>query len=248
MSRTLSPLGRAQVDAAGRWHSGAVREVLAGLPLFSQLAADQLDRVAAATRGARIGRGEVLFHAGETSTAFFVVVTGQVKLVLATPDGSEKVLEIISAGETFGEAVMFAGRPYPVTAVGLLPTGLLTVPAGVVLELVGTDPTFARRMLAGMAVRLHTMINDVQAISLRSGTQRVAGFLLGLAGDRPLAGCEVVLPAGKAVLASRLSLTPETFSRTLRDLSAAGTIEVRGGRITLHDIGELAVAAGAGEL
>jgi CRP-like cAMP-binding protein len=135
-----------------------------------------------------------------------------------------------------------------VTATGLLPTVLLTVPATVVLELVAADTMFARRMLAGMAVRLHTMINDVEAFSLRTGAQRVAGLLLTLAGDRPRSGADVVLPAAKAVLASRLNLTPETFSRTLRDLSGAGVIAVRGRRITLLDLGALATAAGAGEL
>lgn len=226
----------------------AVRDVLAALPLFSQLVPDQLDVVSAGARRVRLGRGEVLFHAGEPCTAFFVVVSGQVKLTLGAPDGGEKVLEIISAGETFGEAVMFAGRPYPVSAVGLLPTALLSVPSAVVLDLVAADPMFARRMLAGMAVRLHTMINDLEAISLRSGTQRVVGFLLGLAGDVPSPGAGVTLPAGKAVLASRLSLSPETFSRTLRDLSGSGLIRVQGRRIQLLDPAGLAVAAGASDV
>lgn len=222
-----------------------VRDVLAGLPLFSQLSPGQLDLVAADSRPARIARGEVLFHAGDDCTAFYCVVTGQVKLTLSSADGAEKVLEIISAGETFGEAVMFAGRPYPVTATALLPSVLLGVPSAVVLDLVAADPMFARRMLAGMAVRLHTMINDVEALTLRTSTQRVAGLLVALAGDRPEPGAEVTLPAGKAVLASRLSLTAETFSRTLRDLTAAGVIAVRGRRLTVLDVRGLAVAAGA---
>jgi CRP-like cAMP-binding protein len=226
---------------------GAVRDVLARIPLFSELAPHQVDLVAAATRQVRLARGEVLFQAGDACRAFHCVVSGQVKLTLSTADGAEKVLEIIAAGETFGEAVMFVGRPYPVTAAGLLPTVLLTVPAAVVLDLVTTDPMFARRMLAGLAVRLHAMINDVESLSLRTGTQRVAGLLLGLAGDRPRPGVEVVLPAGKAVLASRLNLTPETFSRTLRDLSTAEVITVQGRGITLCDIRGLAVAAGAME-
>jgi CRP-like cAMP-binding protein len=222
-----------------------VRDTLARLPLFSQLSPGQLDLVATGTRRVRLERGEVLFHAGDDCTAFFCVVTGQVKLTLSSPDGAEKVLEIIGAGETFGEAVMFAGRPYPVTATGLLPTVLLTVPAAVVLELVAADPMFARGMLAGMAVRLHTMINDVEALTLRTSTQRVAGLLLGLAGDRPGPGADLVLPAGKAVLASRLGLTAETFSRTLRDLTVAGVVAVQGRRLTLLDIHGLAIAAGA---
>lgn len=215
-------------------------EVLASLPLFSRLSPDELERVATGTRRTRLGRGQVLFRMGDPCDAFFAVVSGQMTLTLSTADGGEKVLEIISPGETFGEAVMFAGRPYPVTAAALLATDLLVIPAAVVLRLVETDPMFARHMLAGMAVRLHTMINDVEAISLRSGKQRVAGLLLDLAGDDPARGQVVTLPAGKGVMASRLNLTAETFSRTLRDLTAAGLISVSGGRIGLLDLDRLA--------
>jgi len=233
----------------GRTGSGAdgvpLRQVLGRLPLFSQLPGEQLDLVGGATRVRRLGAGEVLFHAGEECTAFFCVVAGQLKLTLSTSGGDEKVLEIISAGETFGEAVMFAGRPYPVTATALLRSVLAVVPAAVVLDLVTADPMFARRMLAGMSVRLHTMIEDVQAISLRTGTQRVAGLLLSLAGDDPAPGVVVELPAGKAVLASRVNLTPEHFSRTLRELTLGRLIEVRGRRIALLDVPGLLAATGA---
>jgi CRP-like cAMP-binding protein len=242
----------APVVTDGDGAPGPVHDVLARLPLFSQLGPAQLDLVSAGTRRRRLARGEVLFRAGDACTAFFCVVSGQVKLTLTAADGGEKVLEIISAGETFGEAVMFAGRPYPVSATALLATSLLRIPASVVLDLVAADPMFSRRMLAGMAVRLHTMINDLEAISLRTGTQRVAGLLLDLAGDAAdvptedlTAAADVTLPAGKAVLASRLNLTPETFSRTLRELSALGLIAVHGRRIALLDPAGLAAVIGA---
>jgi len=242
----MTATGPEPAGATGRGSTGGAgdRAVLGEVALFSRLSAAQLDLVARGSRRRALARGEILFRAGDPCTAFFCVVTGQVKLTLSAADGAEKVLEIIPAGETFGEAVMFAGRPYPVTATALLPTSLVTVSAAVVLDLVGADPMFARRMLAGMSVRLHTMINDVEAISLRTGTQRVAGLLLSLAGDEPAA--QVVLPAGKAVLASRLTLTPEHFSRTLRDLTRARLIAVRGRRIELRDVPGLAAAAGAG--
>jgi CRP-like cAMP-binding protein len=222
----------------------SARQVLASLALFSQMAPQLLDAVARASRWRRLGRGEVLFVAGQDCEAFYCVVRGQMKLTLSGADGTEKVLEIISPGETFGEAVMFAGRPYPVTAAALLPSRLLTVPAAPVLDLVGADPMFARQMLAGMSIRLHTMISDMESISRRAATQRVAGLLLGLSGETgPSADIRVVaLPAAKAVLASRLNLAPETFSRTLRDLSRAGVISVSGRRITVLDAAGLAAA------
>jgi CRP-like cAMP-binding protein len=219
-------------------------QVLTSLALFSQLGQQPLDSVARASRWRRLVRGEVLFAAGQECDAFYCVVRGQMKLTLSGAEGGEKVLEIISAGETFGEAVMFAGRRYPVTATALVPSRLLSVPAAPVLELVGADPMFARQMLAGMSIRLHTMISDLESISLRSATQRVAGLLLGLGGEpQPAEGVSVVaLPAAKSVLASRLNLTPETFSRTLRELSRAGVISVSGRMITVLDAQGLAAA------
>lgn len=223
-----------------------MREVLERLPLFSRLDPDQLDQVAAACRPVRLGRGEVLFHAGEAAAAFYAVVSGQVKLTLRSGDGAEKILELIRPGETFGEAVVFVGQRYPVTATGLVGSHLLRIPADLVTDLVDHDPTFARRLLAGMAVRLHTMVRDVAAVTLWSSRQRVVGFLLGLAGDDPGPGTVVRLPATKATLASRLSLTPETFSRTLRELSDAGLVEVHGAQIVLPDPAALTLAAEPG--
>ena len=221
---------------------GTVGDVLGDLPLFSKLAPTQLDHVVAGSRPVELPRGKILFFAGDPCDAFFAVARGQMKLTLSAPDGGEKVLEIISAGETFGEAVMFAGRPYPVTATALVHTHLVVIPAALVLDLVEADTLFARRMLAGMAQRLHAMVNDVEAISLRTATQRVVGLLLNLAGEHPAPGTTVALPSGKAVVASRLSLKPETFSRTLHQLADEGLLAVDGSRITLLDPSRLASA------
>ena len=102
-----------------------------------------------------------------------------------------------------------------------------------VTDLIDQDSTFAHKLLAGMAIRLHGLIQDVETYSLRSSTQRVIGYLLQVAdSDVP---SEIALPTSKQVIASRLNLTPETLSRIFHDLSDAGLISVQGKRITLHD-------------
>lgn len=225
-----------------------VPALLARLPLFSQVGAEPLVVLASSSRSRRLARGEVLFSRGEECAGFLVVLSGQMKLSLTSADGNEKVLEIISAGESFAEGVMFADRPYPVTATALAPTAVLAVPRRAVLDLIDVDPTFARRMLAGMSMRLHAMVADVAAMSLRTSTQRVIGYLLGEVagpdGALPDGAARVRLPAGKAVVASRLSLTPETFSRVLRLLADDGLVGVDGRDVTLHDIGRLAEFCG----
>jgi CRP-like cAMP-binding protein len=110
---------------------------------------------------------------------------------------------------------------------------LVHVGQAVVSELIDQDSTFARKLLAGMAIRLHGLIQDVETYSLRSSTQRVIGYLLQVAdNDAP---CEIALPTSKQVIASRLNLTPETLSRIFHDLSDAGLITVQGKRVSLHD-------------
>jgi CRP-like cAMP-binding protein len=104
-----------------------------------------------------------------------------------------------------------------------------------------TDASFARRMLAGLALRLHGLIRDVESYSLRSSTQRVIGFLLQRSGhgDEESGDVEIDLPTSKQVIASRLNLTPETLSRIFHDLTAAKLISVHGKHVTVHGVKKL---------
>ena len=101
-----------------------------------------------------------------------------------------------------------------------------------------TDASFARRMLAGLALRLHGLIRDVESYSLRSSTQRVIGFLLQRTdhGEDESRDVEIDLPTSKQVIASRLNLTPETLSRIFHDLAAAKLISVHGKHVTVHGL------------
>lgn len=94
-----------------------------------------------------------------------MVVWGQVKLAFSSPQGSEKVVEILGPLQSFGEAIMFLDRPCPVFAEALADTLLLHIGASAVLDQLSQDPNFARKLLAGMAIRLHSMIRDVESIS-----------------------------------------------------------------------------------
>ena len=207
--------------------------LLRRIPLFCELSDTDAQRVARYTRDRQVARGEVLFQRGDQPHGFYFVVSGQVKLAFSSSQGTEKVVEIIGPMLSFGEAVMFMNHPYPVFAEALSETVLVHVGQAVVSELIDQDSAFARKLLAGMAVRLHGLIQDVETYSLRSSTQRVIGYLLQVAdSDAP---CEIALPTSKQVIASRLNLTPETLSRIFHDLSDAGLITVQGKRVTLHD-------------
>ena len=152
--------------------------LLSRQPLFTELTDDDLAHLAAATREKRLQRGEILFQRGDHLKGFYVVVWGQVKLAFSSPQGNEKVVEILGPLQSFGEAIMFLERPCPVFAEALADTLLLQIGSSAVLDQLDQDPKFARKLLAGMAIRLHGVIRDVESYSLRSSTQRVIGYLL----------------------------------------------------------------------
>ena len=217
-----------------------IEDFLKNLPLFRGLSADEVGRIAAATSQMRAAAGTILFRKGEICSGFHVIVYGQVKLAFGASDGSEKVVEILGPGQSFGEAVMFLERPYVVFAETLADSLLLHVGKAAIVQELEQSQDFARRMLGGLAQRLHHIVGDLEGYSLKSGTQRVIGYLLreveNAQGGR---SAEVTLPATKSVIASRLSITREHFSRILHELSDLGLIKVSGRTIRFLDLQRL---------
>lgn len=218
-----------------------VQTFLANVPLFKELASDELDRIASNTQEVRAVRAEVLFRRGEPALGFHIIVFGQVKLAFLSPRGDEKVVDLIGPGQSFGEAVMFMERPHVVTAQTLSDSLLLYISREIVFQELERDPRFVRRIIAGLSSRLHRLMSDLESDSLHSGTQRVIGYLLRDIDESAESGrmLEVTLPTTKGVIASRLSLTQEHFSRILHDLAVRGLIEVHGRAIYIPDVARL---------
>lgn len=219
-----------------------IHAILLRLPIFANVNPDAIATVAAGTRERTLQRGDFLFNKGYPATGFYVVVKGQIKLGFSSAQGDEKVVDILGPNQSFGEAVMFMDRPYPVFAAALVDSLVLRIPREPVFLLLEKDPMFARRMLAGLSVRLHALVQDVESYSLRSGLERVIGFLLQAVGEgdpESRGRVEIDLPTSKHVIASRLNLTPESYSRVQHRLVEEGLISVNGRHIVIHDLRRL---------
>lgn len=216
---------------------------LATSPLFSGLMPDELTRIAKSSQIRSYVKGEMIFSIGEACEAFHIVVSGQVKLFVASPAGQEKVIEIISPGQSFAEALVFLNKPYILSAQALADTVLVNVSKNGVFSEIEQDPHFAMHMLAGVSRRLHRLVQDVEAYALQNGMQRLIGYLLRdveLDHEGDLGIVTVSLPVSKATVASRLSLTPEYFSRVLHQLESEGLIEIARREIRILDVRRLA--------
>jgi len=214
--------------------------ILTHLPLFCEMSREETERIASGARELSLARGEVLFQRGDPCNGFYVVIHGKIKLALTSPQGIEKVLELIGPGQSFGEAVMFMDKPYPVFAQALTDTLVLHIGKQAIAGEIDSDPVFCRKMLAGLSIRLHRLIQTVESISLRSPARRVIDYLLQELDDiKEGQDVHVSLTANKNVIASSLNTTPETFSRILRNLSDAGLIAVEGKDVCIRDVAKL---------
>ena len=215
-----------------------IEALLTHIPLFNGLAPEEISRIAKGAREVHAGKGDILFHKGDPCNGFHLVVYGQIKLAFTSAQGSEKVVEILSQGQSFGEAVMFMDKPYIVFAQALTDSLLLHVSKAAVYEELERDHSLCRKMLAGMAMRLHQLMTDVESYSLHSGKQRIIGYLLRELPESEHDGINVAvtLPTNKGVIASRLNLTQEHFSRILHELTELGLIVVEGRKIHIPSV------------
>ena len=217
------------------------RVFLARLPLFSELGAASIERIAAGAGKLRLARGTALFRQGEAPTGFYVVVVGEIRLVAHGARGS-RLTGIVEAGRSFGEPVMFLERPYLVDAVAHTDAVVIHVPKENVFAEIERNPRFARRVIAGLATRIEALVREIDASVRGSARERLVGYLLRA---QPAAEGEisVSLPATKAAIATQLGLTPEHLSRVLRELAARRLLRVEGRRIVIADVARLAAAA-----
>jgi CRP-like cAMP-binding protein len=201
---------------------------LSRTPLFADLPETRLQRVARASRMLPLGKRSALFNSGEACHGLSIVIYGQIKLAFAAMDGSEKVFDILQSGACFGETELLLGEPYRAHARALDDSLVLQVPRATVLDLIGDDGSFAHKLLNGMSKRIHDLLLDLEDFTLLSGTGRVVGFLLREA-EAAEPGCETAvirLPAAKGVVASKLNLSAEHFSRVLHELADRGLLSV----------------------
>ncbi len=210
-------------------------DVLKRLPLFSELNADEIATLLPGIREYKARNGEMLFNKGDRLDGLYVVVSGQVKLSIPTQQGLEKVIATMNAGAAFAEAIVFLDIPCPVSAQATQESVLLVANKKVLIEVLDQDPRFARKMLASLSMKLHQLMADMETCTLMNSVQRVVCFLTHQAPANDALQYEVRLDTSKQMLASRLSLAPETLSRVLHHLVTAGLIEVQGRTLRILD-------------
>jgi CRP-like cAMP-binding protein len=215
-----------------------IKRVLKGFPLFAGLASEHLGELAGAARSSVFLKDQAIYRAGDPVRWLYVLLSGQVKLALSCNQGNEKIIDVVEAGRSFGEAELFGPHPSLVDAVAVKSSQVLAIDRENLCRIMTMDSRVALRVMQALALRQIEMETELAATHPGSGSQQLLNFLVRLAGPgRARVGETLVtLSVSKQLLASRFNMKPETLSRKLRDLAAGGLISVDGHRIRLKNI------------
>ena len=202
--------------------------------MFAGLPRALLEVIAEGGQTLRIAKGCYVLKHGETQRGFYVVVYGKVQLLLPKVADDAKVLAVMERGMSFGEAAMFMNIPFPVSARATEDTMVIYIPRETLNPVLASRPEFALELLARMSRRLHKLVQDIAGYTQKKASNRIAAYLLEQVqkSDKP----SIRLPDRKQAIASRLSVAPETLSRTLRQMQEDGIIRVKGYQINVIDI------------
>ena len=201
--------------------------------LFGKLPAAAFHEVCGLAIFRRLDGGDILFHQGDVADRFYLLLAGQMKLTRVLPEGHEKLVEVIHAGQSFAEALLFSGAPnYPVSASALKGSSLVSIDGSHYRRILEEQPKICLDLLATFSIRLHQRLNEIDTLTLANASRRVVRFLCQ---EQEACNGPIQLNVPKRLIASQLGIQPETFSRILHRMIDAGVIAMERRNIRILD-------------
>jgi CRP/FNR family transcriptional regulator len=214
----------------GKPSQGAVENFLALSPFFNSVPAEDVQRLAAITRPMEFRKGATIFEEGEECRGFYLVRSGAVKVFRLSPEGKERVLFLAEPGQSFAEVAVFLGDGrYPATAQAARASEVLFLPKEEFVEMLARKRELCFQVLASLAQWTKHLVRFISSATQQRAEARLAKYLL----DTSMPGKPFFLPTSKQVLASYLTMTPETFSRVLRRWRDRKILRVHGRKMEI---------------
>ncbi|MHB8452104.1 MAG: Crp/Fnr family transcriptional regulator [Mycobacteriales bacterium] len=212
-----------------------MEELLASLPLFTDLQPAERSALAGRLVERAAARGELIFSEGDQGDTVYLILTGKIKIIRTALDGRENLLAVLGPGEVFGELSLFDPGPRTASARALEDTALAALSHANLDAWLRTEPQVGALLLKVLARRLRRTNDAMADLVFTDVAGRVAKALLALADRFGTAGNGADEGAGVFVdhgltqeeLAQLVGASRETVNKALADFVARGWIELR---------------------
>lgn len=222
-------------------NSGAfsVTACLSGTPLFSGMSVACINHFAEKSDVISRDKGAVIFMQGDEAARFYLIVSGRVKLFRETVNGEEAVTDIPGAGQIFGEEGAFDDEPRDASAQTTEQTRLISLPLSLLRYYAEKEQRMTLNLLGLFTRRQKRRRLEIEHLNVQNAPQRIGCYLLRLCGEQQQGTASVTLLYDKTLLAGRLGIRAETFSRALNALKKDTGITVSGATVTVPDLNRL---------
>jgi CRP/FNR family cyclic AMP-dependent transcriptional regulator len=214
-------------------------ELLGGVPVFSTLVRDDLERIAQFAVPRDFAPEEVVFREGDASDTCYIVRSGRARAIRTHPGGRTLTLATFGPGDIFGELALFEDEKRSATVEAIEPTSALAVLGPDMRRLMAQHAEISARLAIALGRRLREANERLARQSFLTVQSRVAVVLAQLveqeAGDGDGDGGDVLVTATQADLAQLAGSSRESASRFLAVLERAGVISQGRGRLVVHD-------------
>lgn len=211
-------------------------QALRSHPLFSELSGKDLQRLIQQSRRVRLGHHQLLYRQDMPAHNFFFVISGRLRLYRLDSSGIDRTLDSIAPGDCFAEVMIYADPPrYACYAEALKSSEVLMIPVKAYQDMLESNPRYAQAALRHYAKRAVSRFHDLEIMTVQNARDRLIRYLIDLLPNGAEEGGEVELPLPKCLVASRLAMQPETFSRILADLRSNGLVRVNRSRLFISD-------------
>jgi len=211
-----------------------IRKFLINTFLFDSFTEKEIGLLLFSASLKKVDKGNQIFSEGLDATAFFIVVSGKVKIYKLSPDGKEYTLHIHGPGDPVAEAAIFDAMVYPASCMALEDTALVRISREGILKLIKEHPDLALKMMSGYSKRLRHFVAKIEELSLKDIKSRLAGYLLENSSlENGVTICK--FKYSKKELSSLLGTIPETLSRALAFLKQKKLIVEKNNTIIIPD-------------
>lgn len=191
----------------------------------------------AGVRQKRVYKAESLFFAGDKAHSVYVISSGQIKLTRETADGVESLILIAGPNDVLAENLIFDEENYSYSATALSDAEVFVIPLPELRSLKSSNPQLLVNASKILMERNKRLQAELEHIKVQNAPQRIGCYILEHC-KKPKGSTKFELSHEKGVIASKLGMKPETFSRALSDLKEHG-VNVEGKNVTVQNIESL---------
>jgi CRP/FNR family cyclic AMP-dependent transcriptional regulator len=222
--------------------------VLRKHPIFSDLAPDALDQLCRYAQPTSLKRGATLFAKGDPGHSLYAVISGTVKISVSSPDGRNAILNLIGAGEVFGEMSVLDGRVRSTDATANTNCEILVIDRRDFLPFVHSQPALAMKFIELLCERLRWTSDQVEQIILQDLPGRLASALLGLTEKRKLESANRTIAITQQEISEMVGMTRESINKQLRAWAARDWLRLEHGAIVVLNADPLRELVEAGPI